>query len=94
LARYIDSETGATIEYNPPPIIAPVRTLQDVFKGAPETTLKLQVRESMSLDVAVETAFCYVCDPKQKHSRIEFKFNNCYIVVARLKEKMTWKEER
>lgn len=87
MARYIDPDTGAVIEVNPPPEPAgPGGSLSAVFKGGPEKTLKLQLKDGVSFINGVKEAYHYVSKPTSTHNRVEFKFGNCYFVVARLKE--------
>lgn len=73
MPRYIDPDTGAVLEYIPPPSVTLAsagKHLQDVFKNNPEKTLKLQMRENASLAEAVEVAYSYVQIPNT-HTRVE-----------------------
>ena len=60
--------------------------LKQVFSSLPGKTLKLKVKTGETLERSVRAAYRYVSNPQQEYSRIEFKYGDCYIVVARLKE--------
>jgi len=48
-------------------------------------TLKLEIRPETSLERAVQDARVYLETTNCDHSRIEFKFGHCYIVIAKLR---------
>lgn len=84
MPRYIDTETGNIIDYNPPPQAGDQLNLAFVTKP-PYKTLKLQLRDGISLVEATQIAYNYISNPRTEHNRVEFKFGECYVVVARLK---------
>ena len=60
--------------------------LKNIFSSFPGKTLKLKVKEGETLERSVLAAYRYVSNPRQEFNRIEFKYGDCYVVVARLKE--------
>lgn len=59
--------------------------LSKAFYISTGKTLKLEIRPETKLADAVEDARKYLETPGCPHSRIEFKFGHCYIVVAKLR---------
>ena len=60
--------------------------LTQCFKNPGSKTLKLEIKPGTNLPAAVENAYRYIREPSAVYTRVEFKFENCYIVVARLKD--------
>jgi hypothetical protein len=61
--------------------------LTQVFKDPGSRTLKLEKKAGATLEETVRAAYMYVREEGAAHTRIEFKFEDCYIVVAKLKDK-------
>lgn len=64
----------------------PSEKLSKSFYISSGKTLKLEIKPEISCADAVNDARAYLESEECQHSRIEFKFGHCYIVVARLKE--------
>lgn len=60
--------------------------LTQCFDNPGGKTLKLQIKKGVPLEAATRNAFGYVNTPGSTYTRVEFKFEGCYIVVAKLKD--------
>jgi hypothetical protein len=61
--------------------------LSSAFKVPGPKTLKLEVNKDETLERATSTAYAYLNQKDCPHNRIEFKYDDCYIVVAKLRGK-------
>lgn len=62
--------------------------LEQEFKvNSPRRTLRTKVHKDVDLGVAVKKAFRFVNSNKEGYTSMEFPYDGCYIVVAKLKEK-------
>ena len=99
MPKWKNEETGEVIDYIPPvemddhypgdTVGFGESALKNVFTSFPGKTLKLKVKTGETLERSVLAAYRYVSNPQQEYSRIEFKYGDCYVVVARLKEEKT-----
>lgn len=86
MPRYIDPDTGKVVNYDPPAPELRALPLGTLFKVPAERTLKLRLREGCGLAQAVESAKAHLAGGVSNHTRVEFKYEDYYIVVAKLKE--------
>jgi hypothetical protein len=75
------------IEIEEPPQLT-LKDIDKTFQISNTKTLKTNLRKGMDLEMGVLQAFRYVLDNKEGYTRVEFPYGGCYIVVAKLKEKV------
>lgn len=63
-----------------------IEFIGEEFKLPPiKKTLKTKIKKGISLESAVKKAFLYVKDGNEEnYNRVEFPFEGCYIVVAKM----------